>query len=154
MRPRMSAYSTSAWPSSRSRRACRLMKKLFIATICYLPPVRISGPGCVAAARPLFRAWAPAQNLHSLLRAQQDWLVSPPTLTSPSSGSSFEQYRARNQAGTADRLGGTELSGESRAAFFCASPAEDDHVAPVELAPPAARDQPLRDLLLARRVEH
>src|SRR5437588_3862677 len=44
IRPRTSAYSTSAWPSSRSRRARRLMKKLFIATICYLPPVWISGP--------------------------------------------------------------------------------------------------------------
>ena len=28
---------------------------------------------------PSFRAWAPAQNLHSLCRAQQDWLWLPPT---------------------------------------------------------------------------
>jgi len=33
------------------------------------------------------RAWAPAQNLHSLCRAQQDWLWLYPRLTSPSSGS-------------------------------------------------------------------
>ena len=63
------------------------MKKLFIAIICYLPPVRISGPGYVAAAGPLFHAWAPAQNLHSLCRAQQGWLSLYPRLTSPSSGS-------------------------------------------------------------------
>src|SRR5205823_11291931 len=116
-------------------------------------PVWVSRPRCVAAARPPLCAWAPAQNHHSLLRAQQAWLCLP-RVTSPSSGPWFEPYRARKQAGTEDRLAATELSGESRAAPPRAVLADDDHVAPVELPPGARREQPLRHLLLARRVEH
>src|SRR5438270_578437 len=153
MRPRISTYSTRACPASRSRRARRLMKKLFIATICYLPPVWISGPGCVAAARPLSAPGRPRRTSTPSVAPSRIGCGSTPDSPPPRVAPS-EPYRARNQTGTADRVAGTGLSGESRAAPPRAVLADEDDVAPVELPPGARREQPLRHLLLARRIAH